>query len=101
MFEDINELTVEAGNSIGSFSFKHGNDYLDLPSASNDFDKYPNSKLRMRVATAAYSAEKELETISSGADELSARREEFRNRTGEINLELVTLAKDCEACGKV
>ena len=43
------------------------------------------------------SAEKELETISSGADELSAKREDFRNRTGEINLELVTLAKDCEA----
>ena len=42
-------------------------------------------------------AEKELKEISSGADELFARREEFRNRTGEINLELVTLAKDCEA----
>ena len=42
-------------------------------------------------------AESELSNISSGADELLAKREEFRNRAGEINLELVTLAKDCEA----
>ncbi|MBR1763515.1 MAG: chromosome segregation protein SMC [Eubacterium sp.] len=43
------------------------------------------------------SVEEELNNISSGADELSAKREEFRNRSSQINLELVTLAKDCEA----
>ncbi|MBR4241259.1 MAG: chromosome segregation protein SMC [Eubacterium sp.] len=42
-------------------------------------------------------AEAELSSISTGADELSAKREEFRNRANDINLELVTLAKDCEA----
>ena len=42
-------------------------------------------------------AEKELSDISSGADELTAKREEFRTKMGEINLEIVTLAKDCEA----
>jgi chromosome segregation protein len=43
------------------------------------------------------SAEEELSRISSGADELTAKREEFRTKSNEINLELVTLAKDCEA----
>ena len=33
------ELTVEAGNAADSFSFKHGSDYLDLPSASNSLNK--------------------------------------------------------------
>ena len=42
-------------------------------------------------------AEEELSRISSGADELTAKREEFRTKSNEINLELVTLAKDCEA----
>jgi len=49
------------------------------------------------IQTQINSAEEELSRISSGADELSAKREEFRNRSNEINLELVTLAKDCEA----
>ncbi len=43
------------------------------------------------------SAEEEISKISWGADELNEKREQFRNRSSEINLELVTLAKDCEA----
>ena len=43
------------------------------------------------------SAEQEISKISWGADELNEKREQFRNRSSEINLELVTLAKDCEA----
>ncbi|MBE6740983.1 MAG: chromosome segregation protein SMC [Ruminococcaceae bacterium] len=41
--------------------------------------------------------EAKLGVINSGADELNAKREEFRNKASEINLELVTFAKDCEA----
>ncbi|MBR3148733.1 MAG: chromosome segregation protein SMC [Eubacterium sp.] len=41
--------------------------------------------------------EAELEKISSGADELQSNREQIRKRSEEINLELVTIAKDSEA----
>lgn len=43
------------------------------------------------------SVEEEISKISSGANDLNVKREEFRNKSNEINLELVTLAKDCEA----
>lgn len=41
--------------------------------------------------------EKELDSISQGAGELLEKREIIRKRSEEINLELVTLAKDAEA----
>ena len=41
--------------------------------------------------------EAELAGITSGADELQTAREDIRKRSEEINLELVTLAKDSEA----
>ena len=50
-----------------------------------------------KVQSEITAAEKELSEISSGADELLAKREEFRTKSGEINIELATLAKDCEA----
>ncbi|MGN0531849.1 MAG: chromosome segregation protein SMC [Eubacterium sp.] len=41
--------------------------------------------------------EAELNEISAGAEEITTKRESIRQRTEEINLELVTLAKDTEA----
>ena len=41
--------------------------------------------------------EAELNSVSAGARELSSKREEIRERTEQINLELVTLTKDSEA----
>ncbi len=41
--------------------------------------------------------EAELNSVSAGAKELSSKREEIRKITEQINLELVTLAKDSEA----
>lgn len=41
--------------------------------------------------------EAELNNVSAGAKELSSKREEIRERTEQINLELVTLTKDSEA----
>lgn len=41
--------------------------------------------------------EAELNNVSAGARELSSKREEIRERTEQINLELVTLTKDSEA----
>ena len=42
-------------------------------------------------------AEKEVETLNEGADEIIEMREQIRKRSEEINLELVTLTKDTEA----
>lgn len=41
--------------------------------------------------------EAELNNISTGAKELSSKRDEIREKTEQINLELVTLTKDSEA----
>lgn len=41
--------------------------------------------------------EKELERITQGAQALGSKRDEIRERTEQINLELVTLTKDTEA----
>lgn len=41
--------------------------------------------------------EAELNNVSAGAKELSSKRDEIRERTEQINLELVTLTKDSEA----
>ena len=41
--------------------------------------------------------EAELNSVSAGARELSSKRDEIRERTEQINLELVTLTKDSEA----
>lgn len=41
--------------------------------------------------------EAELNSVSAGAKELTSKREEIRKKTEQINLELVTLAKDSEA----
>lgn len=41
--------------------------------------------------------EAELNSVSTGAKELSSKRDEIREKTEQINLELVTLAKDSEA----
>lgn len=41
--------------------------------------------------------EAELNSVSAGAKELSSKRDEIRERTEQINLELVTLTKDSEA----
>ena len=41
--------------------------------------------------------EAKLGEISNGVDELTQKRETVRKRSEEINLELVTLAKDTEA----
>lgn len=41
--------------------------------------------------------EAELNSVSAGARELSLKREEIREKTEQINLELVTLTKDSEA----
>ncbi len=43
------------------------------------------------------SVENEIKSINSGADELLEKRETIRRRSEEINLELVTLAKDSES----
>lgn len=42
-------------------------------------------------------AEAELNNVSTGAKELSSKRDEIREKTEQINLELVTLTKDSEA----
>lgn len=41
--------------------------------------------------------EKELEELNAGAEKLGSKREEIRERTEQINLELVTLTKDTES----
>ncbi len=41
-------------------------------------------------------AEKELQSTGEGADEIAQKREEIRQKIQEINLQLVTLAKDSE-----
>lgn len=41
--------------------------------------------------------EAELNSVSTGAKELSSKRDEIREKTEQINLELVTLTKDSEA----
>ena len=41
--------------------------------------------------------ESELEKTSGNASELNAKRDEYREKSEKINLELVTLAKDNEA----
>ena len=41
--------------------------------------------------------EAELNNVSTGAKELSSKRDEIREKTEQINLELVTLTKDSEA----
>lgn len=41
-------------------------------------------------------AEKELESTGAGADEIAKKREDIRQKIQEINLQLVTLAKDSE-----
>lgn len=41
-------------------------------------------------------AEKELQSTGAGADEIAQKREEIRQKIQEINLQLVTLAKDSE-----
>lgn len=54
-------------------------------------------KLVAENEAAIAQAEAELEQAGSGAQEIDQRREAIRQKTQEINLELVTLAKDSEA----
>ncbi|MDD6602912.1 MAG: chromosome segregation protein SMC [Eubacteriales bacterium] len=53
--------------------------------------------LMAEVQSSITETEAELNEISAGAEEITVKRESVRQRTEEINLELVTLAKDTEA----
>ena len=53
--------------------------------------------LMAEVQSSITKTEAELNEISAGAEEITVKRESVRQRTEEINLELVTLAKDTEA----
>ena len=50
-----------------------------------------------RIKAESEETENELNSISEGASELTKKRDDIRERTESINLELVTLTKDTEA----
>ena len=51
----------------------------------------------VRIKAESEETENELNSISEGASELTKKRDDIRERTESINLELVTLTKDTEA----
>ncbi|MBE6720698.1 MAG: chromosome segregation protein SMC [Ruminococcaceae bacterium] len=78
---------------------------LMLDEKENSASRVEALRVELRNATAEETeiqnkidaAEKELEGLTSGTDELQSAREQIRKRSEDINLELVTIAKDSES----